>query len=143
MIVPFGRKAGLSRASASIVVSGRSISATDYIELLNERRRDAARFGEWMKARDALLMPTLPITATPVDAVDETTSPHTSFTRAANYLGACALSVPAGFDGGNLPIGMQFVGAAFDDAKLVRIGRAFQRATDWHLRRPDLSAMLR
>ena len=90
-----------------------------------------------MRDRDALLTPTLPITATPLDEVDEATTPLATWTRSANYLGACALSLPAGFSADGLPIGVQLTGAPFADAMLVRIGRAFQRATDWHLRRPD------
>ena len=122
------------------MLSGKSISAADYIDLLVERRRDAARFADWMRGRDALLTPTLPIIATPLGEVDESTTPLATFTRAANYLGACALSLPAGFSAEGLPIGMQFVGAPFAEPTLVKIGRGFQRATDWHLRRPDLSA---
>ena len=105
-----------------------------------QRRQAAARFADWMRSRDALLTPTLPITATPVAEVDEATTPLATFTRAANYLGACALSLPAGFSAGGLPIGVQLMGAPFAEATLVAIGRAYQRATDWHLRRPDLSA---
>ena len=99
-----------------------------------------AVFADWMRERDALLTPTLPITATAVDQVDEATTPLAAFTRAANYVGACALSLPAGFSAAGLPIGVQLMGAPFADATLVRIGRAFQAATDWHLRRPDLPA---
>ena len=56
-----------------------------------------AAFADWMRGRDALLTPTLPITATPLVDVDEATAPLATFTRVANYLGACALSLPAGF----------------------------------------------
>ena len=122
------------------MLSGKGIDAADYIDLLGERRREAARFADWMRGRDALLTPTLPITATPVDEVDEATTPLATFTRAANYLGACALSLPAGFCAESMPIGMQFVGAPFAETTLIRIGRGFQGATDWHLRRPVLSA---
>ena len=122
------------------MLSGKAIGAADYIDLLAQRRRAAARFAEWMRGRDALLTPTLPITATPVADVDESTTPLATFTRAANYLGACALSVPAGFSADGLPIGVQLMGAPFADATLIAIGRAYQRATDWHLRRPDLAS---
>jgi aspartyl-tRNA(Asn)/glutamyl-tRNA(Gln) amidotransferase subunit A len=61
------------------------------------------------------------------------------FTRAVNYLGGCGLTLPAGFSAAGLPIGVQLVGAPFAEATLVRIGRAFQSETDWHLRRPALS----
>jgi aspartyl-tRNA(Asn)/glutamyl-tRNA(Gln) amidotransferase subunit A len=122
------------------LLSGKGINAADYIDELGARRRSAAAFADWMRERDALLTPTLPITATALTMVDEATTPLATFTRAANYLGACALSLPAGFSIGGLPVGIQLIGAAFADARLLKIGRAFQRITDWHARRPDLAA---
>jgi aspartyl-tRNA(Asn)/glutamyl-tRNA(Gln) amidotransferase subunit A len=119
------------------VVGGKSIGAADYIDELALRQRAAACFAEWMRGRAALLTPTLPITATPVAEVDESTTPLATWTRAANYLGACALSLPAGFSPEGLPIGVQVMGAPFTEVSLVRIGRAFQKATDWHRRRPE------
>jgi aspartyl-tRNA(Asn)/glutamyl-tRNA(Gln) amidotransferase subunit A len=121
------------------MLGGKGISAADYIEELVLRRRTMSIYADWMRGRDALLLPTLPITATAHDQVDEATMPLAAFTRQANYLGACAISLPAGFSREGLPIGMQLMGAPFADATLVRIGRAFQRATDWHSREPDLS----
>jgi aspartyl-tRNA(Asn)/glutamyl-tRNA(Gln) amidotransferase subunit A len=118
------------------VLGGKGISAADYLDLLAQRRRVSDAFAHWMRDHDALLTPTLPITATALDDVDEATTPLATWTRSANYLGSCALSLPAGFSPDGLPIGVQLTGAAFADAMLVRIGRAFQRATDWHLRRP-------
>jgi aspartyl-tRNA(Asn)/glutamyl-tRNA(Gln) amidotransferase subunit A len=118
------------------VLGGKAVSAADYIDLLALRQRAIGEFADWMRGRDALLTPTLPITATPLADVDEATTPLATWTRTANYLGACALSLPAGFSAEGLPIGVQVTGAAFADATLVRIGRAFQQATDWHLRRP-------
>jgi len=64
-----------------------------------------------------------------------------AFTRAGNYLGACGMSLPAGLADNGMPIGMQFLGKPFDDATMVKIGIAFQRATKWHLARPDLSSL--
>ena len=121
------------------VIGGKEITAAQYEELLAKRRREMTTFAEWMRGRDALLTPTLPITAIAVHDVDEATTVLASFTRAANYLGVCALSLPAGFSSIGLPIGVQLFGAPFADATLVRIGRAFQATTDWHLRRPELS----
>ena len=120
------------------VLGGKVISAADYIGDLAAMRHAQAAFAAWMRGRDALLTPTLPITATPVADVDEATAPLAMFTRAVNYLGGCALTLPAGFSAAGLPIGVQLVGAPFAEATLVRIGRAFQNETDWHLRRPAL-----
>ena len=122
------------------MVAGKAIGAADYIDEIARAREAAARFTRWMQERDALLTPTLPITATAVADVDESTAPLAAFTRAANYLGACALSLPAGFAAPGLPVAVQLIGAPFTEATLLRIGRAFQAHTDWHRRRPDLSA---
>jgi aspartyl-tRNA(Asn)/glutamyl-tRNA(Gln) amidotransferase subunit A len=121
-------------------IAGKAVSAADYIGELAHRRHAAAAFAAWMADSDALLTPTLPITATPLADVDEATTPLAAFTRAANYLGACALSLPAGLSRDRLPVGMQLIGAPFADAALVRIARGVQRETRWHNARPDLSA---
>jgi aspartyl-tRNA(Asn)/glutamyl-tRNA(Gln) amidotransferase subunit A len=121
-------------------LAGRGIGPAEYRDALTARQRTAAEFATWMRDRDALLTPTLPITATPLQRVDEATTPLATFTRAVNYVGACGVSLPAGFSEAGLPIGIQLIGAPFADASLVRIGRAYQSATDWHRRRPDLSA---
>jgi aspartyl-tRNA(Asn)/glutamyl-tRNA(Gln) amidotransferase subunit A len=122
------------------VLSGKTISAAEYRGELAERKRTAALFNEWMQGCDALLTPTLPITALPLVDVDEATSPLATFTRAVNYFGACGLSLPAGLSADGLPIGMQLVGAPLADTQLLRLGHALQLITDWHRRRPDLSA---
>ncbi|MEO8506017.1 MAG: amidase [Betaproteobacteria bacterium] len=118
------------------LVGGKAISATDYIGDLSAMRGAQAAIVARMRGHDALLTPTLPITAVPLHDVDEATAPLAYFTRTVNYLGACGLSLPAGFSAAGLPIGVQLIGAPFGEAMLVRLGRAFQRATDWHLRRP-------
>jgi aspartyl-tRNA(Asn)/glutamyl-tRNA(Gln) amidotransferase subunit A len=121
-------------------LGGKSISAADYIEELAQRKRAAATFAQWMEGRAALLTPTLPISATPLDEVDEGATPLATFTRVANYLGACALSLPAGLSSDGLPVAMQLIGAPFTEPALIRLARAYQKITDWHMRRPDLSA---
>ena len=122
-------------------LTGKAVSAADYIDELAYRRRAAAHFAASMTGVDALLTPTLPITAVPVVDVDEATTPLATFTRAANYLGACALSLPAGFSRVGLPIGMQLTGAPFNDSTLIRIGHTLQRETSWHVRTPDFNAL--
>jgi aspartyl-tRNA(Asn)/glutamyl-tRNA(Gln) amidotransferase subunit A len=119
------------------VIGGKAITADQHAATLVARRRAMDAFADWMRGRDALLTPTLPITATALTEVDEATGPLATFTRVANYLGACALSLPAGASAEGLPIGVQLLGAPFADASLVRIGRAFQSVTRWHLGRPE------
>jgi aspartyl-tRNA(Asn)/glutamyl-tRNA(Gln) amidotransferase subunit A len=103
---------------------GKTASAAEYLDALAARRAAMAEFARWMCERDALLTPMLPITATPVAEVDETTFPLATWSRAVNYLGACAISMPAGPSGTGLPIGVQYVGRGGGDADLCRIAAA-------------------
>ncbi len=75
------------------------------------------------------------ITARPLDEVDQTKAPA-HFTRFANFLDLCALSLPNGLSGEGLPTSLQIVCRAYDEATALRLGWAYQEATDWHLRRP-------
>ena len=50
-----------------------------------------------------------------------------------------ALALPCGYSSGGLPLGMQLVGRPGDDARVLQLGHAFQQATDWHRRRPQLT----
>jgi aspartyl-tRNA(Asn)/glutamyl-tRNA(Gln) amidotransferase subunit A len=62
------------------------------------------------------------------------------FTLPANLAGVPGLALPVGFDGDQMPIGMQLMGARFSEEKLFAIGRAYQGATDWHERKPEIAA---
>ena len=58
------------------------------------------------------------------------------FTASANLAGVPAVSLPCGLSSAGLPIGCQLTARMWDEAALLRAGRAFQQATDWHLRTP-------
>lgn len=58
------------------------------------------------------------------------------YTVPANLAGICALATPCGLTSDGLPVGMQIMGPAFKEEIPLRVGHAFQQATDWHLRRP-------
>lgn len=118
------------------VLGGKAITAADYVVEVHAMRRAQAAFAAWMRDWDALLTPTLPITATALDEVDEAMAPLAAFTRAVNYLGGCGLSLPAGLSKSRLPMGVQLIGAPFAEVSLVKIGRAFQDATAFHRARP-------
>ena len=59
------------------------------------------------------------------------------YTAPWNLLGLPAIVVPCGFSREGLPLSIQIVGRAFDDATVLRLARAYERVTDWHTRRPD------
>ncbi len=61
------------------------------------------------------------------------------FTIAVNLAGVPAISLPCGFSADGLPIGLQLIGRPFDDAGVLRAADAFERSTEFHLRRPILS----
>jgi aspartyl-tRNA(Asn)/glutamyl-tRNA(Gln) amidotransferase subunit A len=60
------------------------------------------------------------------------------FAVPANLAGIPALSVPCGFSGAGLPIGLQLIGKALDEATLLRVAYAYEQVTDWHTRRPTV-----
>ncbi|GAB4467305.1 MAG: amidase [Burkholderiaceae bacterium] len=131
----------LGPAVRARVLGGQRVSAADYIAALDHRRAARAAWIDWMREIDAVLTPAVPFPACAANEVDESVTPLASFTRAGNYVDACGLALPAGFGGTGLPLGVQLLGKPFDEATLLRIGRAFQQATDWHRRRPDLAAI--
>ncbi|HEY3288961.1 MAG TPA: Asp-tRNA(Asn)/Glu-tRNA(Gln) amidotransferase subunit GatA [Anaerolineae bacterium] len=61
------------------------------------------------------------------------------FTLPCNLAGICGISVPCGFDSAGLPIGLQLLGRAFDEATILRVADAYQRATVWHLQKPVMN----
>ncbi|MCX7275568.1 MAG: Asp-tRNA(Asn)/Glu-tRNA(Gln) amidotransferase subunit GatA [Burkholderiales bacterium] len=58
------------------------------------------------------------------------------FTLPASLAGLPGLSMPVGFGAGGRPVGLQLIGRVFDEARLLNVAHRFQRATDWHQRRP-------
>ena len=107
------------------------------LRIMAERRR---AFTDWVKPYDAILLPTMAVPAIPLAEVDEASPIPGYLTRPANYLGLCSLAMPSGQSGG-LPIGIQIVGKPFAERDVLRLGKAFQDATDYHRRAPDLSAL--
>jgi aspartyl-tRNA(Asn)/glutamyl-tRNA(Gln) amidotransferase subunit A len=126
--------------------NGLAIPGVSYLEALRWRGAALAAFLAAVKGVDAVLAPVSPVPAPTIAESDVGNSPDaeaviqrlTRFTRPINYLGLPSLSIPSGFTKAGLPVGMQLVGRSFDEAMLLRIGAAFQRATDFHERVPQL-----
>jgi aspartyl-tRNA(Asn)/glutamyl-tRNA(Gln) amidotransferase subunit A len=126
----------------SRVIRGRDIAAADYVDALNAQREQSGRWRVWMRDYDALLTPCVPFAAGPVSEVDESVPLGSAgFTRPGNLLDTAGLAIPTGFSREQLPIGAQLMGEPGSEARLCSIGAAFQRATDWHERTPDLSTL--
>lgn len=89
---------------------------------------------------DALVAPTTPMTAFRIG--EKIADPLQLYlvdilTLSANLAGICGISIPCGMAEG-LPVGMQVLGGAYQEGTILRIARAYERATDWRLRRPAL-----
>jgi aspartyl-tRNA(Asn)/glutamyl-tRNA(Gln) amidotransferase subunit A len=114
---------------------GRDISARDYLQTLAEREARCQEFAAALADVDALLTPTTQTAAVPIDQVDQSgTAAH--FTRAGNYLGLCGLALPNGVTAGGLPTSLQILCHPGEEATALRIGWAYEQATDWKARRP-------
>ncbi|HEV3238773.1 MAG TPA: amidase [Casimicrobiaceae bacterium] len=126
--------------------NGLAIPGVSYLEALRWRGPALAAHLAAVAGVDAMIAPVSPIPAPTIAESDVGNGPDaeaviqrlTRFTRPINYLGLPALSIPTGFTRTGLPVGMQLVGRSFDEAMLLRIGAAFQRATDFHDRVPQL-----
>jgi aspartyl-tRNA(Asn)/glutamyl-tRNA(Gln) amidotransferase subunit A len=124
--------------------NGLAIPGVSYLEAMRWRGPALAAHLAAIDGVDAVIAPVAPVAAPTIAESDVGNSPDaeaviqrlTRFTRPINYLGLPSLSIPTGFTRGGLPVGMQLVGRSFDEALLLRIGAAFQRATDFHDRVP-------
>lgn len=126
------------------LLQGQKIAAVDYLLAQHERRIFASAMRGLLQRVDALLLPTLPAPALGREqmgrdiSVDGVTmnagTALLSLTMPFNLAGLPALSFPGGFTEDGLPIGLQVVGKAFEEATVLRIAHAFQQLTDWHRR---------
>ncbi len=124
--------------------AGRCLAAVDYLRAQQFRERFNANVKAALAPYDALLLPTLPVTAPRIGQeyvriADRNVSCQDAMTYVAwvaNMTGLPAVSVPCGFDGARLPVGLMIIGSAMADFELLKIASAYQTLTDWHLCRP-------
>jgi aspartyl-tRNA(Asn)/glutamyl-tRNA(Gln) amidotransferase subunit A len=112
-----------------------------YLKAQKARTLIKVDFDRAFEEVDVILGPTSPSTAFPIgERIDDPLQMYLSdvFTLSMNLAGICGLSVPCGFDEQGLPIGMQLTGPAFGEEQVLRVAHAYEQATEWHRRRPDL-----
>jgi len=125
------------------------LPAADYVDAMRARVAMRADVDALLARYDALVAPTRTRVAPPVGqdfdaptpgsppAEPGAASPRPPATiPAGNLAGVPALALPMGFGRDGLPVSLQLIGRAFSEATLVEIATAFQRMTDWHLKRP-------
>ncbi len=89
---------------------------------------------------DVIAAPTTPTTAFRFSEKTDPLSMYLQdiFTLPASLAGIPGVSIPAGLDALNLPVGMQLLAPRFHEARLLQVAHAYQQLTDWHQRRPQL-----
>jgi aspartyl-tRNA(Asn)/glutamyl-tRNA(Gln) amidotransferase subunit A len=125
---------------------GKEARAVDYLQAIDRCHILQTNIRRVLQDVDVLLAPTTMMPAWPLDEVDASPEAYQYWnprysrnTRVFNVLGMCSLTVPCGFTSNGLPIGLMISGKPFDEAMILRVGHAFEQATDWHRRTPDLS----
>jgi aspartyl-tRNA(Asn)/glutamyl-tRNA(Gln) amidotransferase subunit A len=118
---------------------GALVTARDFLRAQRLRERLRRDVDALLSRVDALVFPGQAAPALRFEDFPTTGFAPASirFTAPWNLLGLPAVVVPCGVSREGLPVSIQIVGRAFDDATVLRVARAYERATDWHTRRPD------
>lgn len=98
-------------------------------------------FNEAFEKYDFLLGPVAPTTALKMgEGLSDPLSMYLGdiYTVMINIAGLPSLALPCGFDSNNMPVGMQLIGKPFDEKTILGAGHAYQCATDWHTKKPEL-----
>lgn len=120
---------------------GREVTGAQLARYYEYARSFTRRLEGVLSSVDALVAPTVRFVAQGAAGASmlEETARLSSLTVPFSVCGVPALSVPCGFDREGLPIGAQIVSARGRDRTALLVGAAYQQATDWHYRRPELS----
>lgn len=122
-------------------VDGLTITAVEYLRALRVRRVASREMDTLLAGFDAIVAPTLPTVASGIaERFDEhfVRDPTASLGAIGNLCGLPAISVPNGFGERALPTGLEFMGRAFEESRVIAAAAAYQARTDWHRRHPDI-----
>jgi len=120
---------------------GALVSGVDYVQAVRRRRELRCELQAAMRELDVVITAGAPGEAQRLDAIpklDLFDKPN--FTMPFNVTGYPALCVCSGFGSAGLPVSVQIVGKPFQDAMVLRVGDAFEKASSWRSRRPALVA---
>lgn len=104
---------------------GAKTSIGEYLGFLERRRQMQVDFYHYFAGADAIVLPSSPITAKPIDEVHDKLAPFGVFTRLAGLMELASLSIPVGTAAG-LPTATQIMVRSYDDQLALRIGRALE-----------------
>jgi amidase len=138
------RKAEYGPALAGLLDTGRALSGLDYQKILLHRAAYKGAVAHMFGSIDLFLVPAQSFAAPSLADMamlgqsEEMMNRLLRFTCPFDSSGNPTITMPGGFTAAGLPIGFQLVGPHLSEALLVRAGAAFQSATEWHLRHPNL-----
>jgi len=146
------REEGFGAEVKRRIILGTYVLSSGYYDayyLRAQKVRELIRqdFAKAFEKVDAIVSPTSPVPAFKFG--ERTADPLAMyladiFTNTGNLAGICGISVPCGFakmDGKQLPIGLQLLGKALDEARIFQIAHAYEQSTDWHKARPTLATI--
>ena len=140
------------------IARGGFLSTVDYLRAQQVRTLLSNELAAAFENIDVLLFPTSPSPPPPFGAVERTERPQqmgtdpkvsqaglgtyheAAYTMPFNLTGSPVISIPCGFASTGLPLGLQLIGRAFEDATVLRVAHQYQQITDWHRRRPPVDA---
>ena len=140
------RAAGFGQEVKRRIILGTYVLSSGYYDAYYKKAQKVRTlirndFTEAFKTCDAVLAP---VTTTPAYKKGEKTDDPLKMylddilTTPINLAGNCALSVPCGFASNGMPIGLQVIGDAFEEEKILKVGHAYEQSTEWHKKRPAL-----
>lgn len=140
------RAADYSEEVRQRIEAGGKVPANRYLAGFDVRKRLVAEFDAAFQDVHAIVAPTVPVPAPPVGAESvqvageeiDTRRALVGHSRPANFTGLPAISIPCGFTREGLPVGLQLIGRAFDEATLLRIAHSYEQANDWRASHPKL-----
>jgi aspartyl-tRNA(Asn)/glutamyl-tRNA(Gln) amidotransferase subunit A len=128
------------------IMDGQEATALDYLRATQACEAVRLKAHRTLQDIDVLLAPTTMAPALPLHVVDASLEAYKLWnprysrnTRVGNVLGLCSLTVPCGMSSTGFPIGLMLCAKGNDEAMVLRVGYAYEQATAWHHRTPDLS----
>ena len=126
--------------------NGKNVSGPEYFEKTRLWSALRVKADQALSNLDGVLVPTAIIPPLPtgpmvgnMDTYMLRNGQYLRNTAIGNILRLCGLSLPCGFTQKGLPIGLMIYGRGFTEDTVLRIGHAYEQATSWHTRRPDLT----
>jgi aspartyl-tRNA(Asn)/glutamyl-tRNA(Gln) amidotransferase subunit A len=121
------------------LLPGAFMTAGDYVGAQRRRLEVIAEVEDALRDVDVLLCAS---SMDPASRIEDAAETQRTYSRQArtpfNVTGHPALAMMSGLSGNGLPVSVQFVGRYFDDATVLRVAAAWERASEWHKRRPPI-----